>query len=500
MSIKKSRENPNELTLLEAKKGLENKDFSAVELTQSCIDQIETKRDLNAFILDNFDAALEKAKECDKNIASGRARKLEGLPLAIKDLFCTKGLRTTACSKILENFVPPYESTVTQKLQDEGYILLGKTNMDEFACGSTTTTSCFGPTISPYKSNGDSRELIPGGSSGGSAAAVAANLCLAATGTDTGGSIRQPASLCNLVGIKPTYGRVSRYGIVAYGSSFDQAGFLTKDVADSAYLTDIICGYDDRDSTTVKKEDTHFYEKLNPSIKSNKVGIIKEFLNLGNKISNDIYDRFDQTLELFRKENCEIVEISIPTIDYVPELYTILSYTELASNLARYDGVRYGHRTQEEVKSLDELYLKSRSEGFCDNVKKRILLGYFFSTAENYELYFLKAQKVRRKLVNEFLVALDQVDFLITPSTPQTAFPIELTEEEKAKNMESNYLNDLFVCPANMAGLPGLSVPVGFDSQGLPMGVHIMGKYFDEQTIFNAALFVEKSGIGGEDR
>lgn len=484
--------NLKELTLLKAKKSLEKGDFTSTELTESYIENIEQNLKLNAFIYKNFDKALEKAKECDKNLKQKKAKKLEGLPIGIKDNFCTKNIRTTACSKMLENFIPPYESTVTQKLSDENYIMLGKTNMDEFACGSTTSTSYFGSSINPFKAKGDNRDLIPGGSSGGSAAAVAGNLCLAATGTDTGGSIRQPSALCNLVGIKPTYGRVSRYGIVAYASSFDQAGLLTKDIRDSAYLTDIICGYDDKDSTSVKKEETHFYEKLNPtSIKGKKIGIIKEFMNLNGKVSEDIYEKFNDTLNLFKKENCEIVELSIPTIDFVPELYTILSYTELASNLARYDGVRYGHRTTENIKSLDELYLKSRSEGFCDNIKKRIILGYFFSSSENYEKYFLKAQKVRRKLVNEFMDALSNVDFILTPSTPQTAFPLDLTDEEKNKNMESNYLNDLFVCPVNMAGLPGISVPVGFDKKELPIGIHIISRHFDEQTLFDAGLFIE---------
>lgn len=481
------------LTLLEAKKGLENKEFSSVELTKTFIENINKNKHLNAFTTENFDNAIKKAEECDKNIANGSAKKLEGLPLGVKENFCTKGVRTTACSKILENFIPPYESTVTQKLLDENYVLLGKTNMDEFACGSTTMTSCFGPAINPYKANNDSRDLIPGGSSGGSAVAVAGNLCLAGTGSDTGGSIRQPAGLCGLVGIKPTYGRVSRYGIIAYASSFDQAGWLTKDIADSAYLTDIICGYDEKDSTSANKEKTNFYNNLNTDIKGKKVGIIKEFLGLDGKVDDDIYKQFYNTLDILKKSGCEIVELSIPTISFVPELYLILSYTELASNLARFDGVRYGYRTAQEVKSLDDLYYKSKAEGFNDNIKKRILLGYFFSSSENYEKYFLKAQKVRRKLVNEFLVALSEVDFLLTPTTPQTAFPLELTEQEKQKNMESNYLNDLFVCPVNMAGLPGLSVPVGFDSKGLPIGMHLIGKYFDEQTLFNVGLFLEKN-------
>ena len=481
------------LTLIEAKEHLKKKDFTSTELVEVYIKNIEKSEKLNAFVYKNFDKALENAKECDKNIQQGKMKKLEGLPIAIKDNFCTKDINTTACSKMLKDFIPPYESTVTQKLSDENYILLGKTNMDEFACGSTTSTSYFGSSINPYKKNDDSRDLIPGGSSGGSATAVAGNLCLAATGTDTGGSIRQPASLCNLVGIKPTYGRVSRYGIVSYASSFDQAGLLTKDISDSAYLTDIICGYDDKDSTSVKKEETHFYDNLNPSIKAKKIGIIKEFMNLNGKVASDIYKKLDEILSLFKSESCEIAELSIPTIDFVSELYTILSYTELASNLARYDGVRYGYRTKEKIKNLDELYLKSRSEGFYDNIKKRIILGYFFSSSENYEKYFLKAQKVRRRLVNEFIEALAKVDFILTPSTPQTAFPINLTEKEKKLNMESNYLNDLFVCPVSMAGLPGISVPVGFDTKGLPIGIHIIGDYFDEQTLFDVGLFIEKN-------
>lgn len=482
------------LTLLEAKNKLNNKEITSVELTNAFIENIEKNKNLNAFITTTFDQAIEQARKSDKNIAEGKAKKLEGLPIAIKDLFCTKDVRTTAASKILENFIPQYESTFTQKLVDENYILLGKTNLDSFACGSTTMTSDFGPTINPLKSKNDDRDLIPGGSSGGSASAVKANLCLAASATDTGGSIRQPASLCGLVGIKPTYGRVSRYGITAYASSFDQAGWLTKDIKDSAYLTDFVCGKDDKDSTTVNKEPTNFFENLNAnSIKGKKIGIIKQFLGLDGKVDKDIYKNFYDILELFKKEGCEIVEISIPTIDYVPELYTILSYTELASNLSRYDGVRFGHRTKEEIKSLDELYYKSRSEGFCDNIKKRILLGYYFSSSENYEKYFLKAQKVRRKLVNEFLSALKNVDFLVTPSTPQTAFPLNLTEEEEKKNAESNYLNDLFVCPVNMAGLPGISIPCGIAGNGLPIGMHFIGNYFDEQTLFDIGLFIEKN-------
>ncbi|MDR0571988.1 MAG: Asp-tRNA(Asn)/Glu-tRNA(Gln) amidotransferase subunit GatA [Rickettsiales bacterium] len=481
------------LTLLEAKKKIDNKEISSLELADAFIENIEKNKRLNAFITTTFDLARKQAKESDAKIAAKNGGKLEGLPLAIKDLFCTAGVRTTAASKILEDFTPPYESTVTQKLKDEGYVLLGKTNMDEFACGSTTMTSYFGNTINPYRATDDDRDLIPGGSSGGSACAVAANMCLAATGSDTGGSVRQPAGINNLVGIKPTYGRVSRYGMVAFASSFDQAGFLTKNIEDAAYLTDIICGKDDKDSTTVHKEETNFYGNLRADVKNKKVGVIKEFLGLDNKVHEEIYQHFYRTVELFKKEGCEIIEISIPTINYVPELYTIISYTELASNLSRFDGIRYTHRTEKEVKSLDDLYSLSRTEGFCDNIKKRILLGYFFSSSENYEKFLLKAQKVRRKLVNEFLNGLDKTDFIITPTTPQPAFPLERTEEEKNKDLESNYLNDLFICPVNMAGLPGLAVPTGFTKNGLPIGMHLIGRHFDEQTLFNCGLFMEKN-------
>ncbi|MDR3078742.1 MAG: Asp-tRNA(Asn)/Glu-tRNA(Gln) amidotransferase subunit GatA [Rickettsiales bacterium] len=481
------------LTLLQAREKLLRREVKSTELVDSFIDNIEKNRHLNAFIRDTFEQARDRAKISDANLAAGKARKLEGLPMGIKDVFCTKGVETTACSRILKNFIPPYESTVTQRLGDENYIMLGKTNTDEFTCGSTTATSCFGPSVNPYRARGDDRDLTPGGSSGGSAAAVAANLCLAAMGTDTGGSVRQPAALCGLVGLKPTYGRISRYGVVAYASSFDQSGTLARDIRDTAYLMDVICGWDERDATSHRGAPTHFYENLRPTIESKKIGIVKEFMGLDGKVDKDIYKGFYEVLEIFRRDGYEISEISIPTIDYVPELYTVLSYTELASNLARYDGVRYGHRSGEKLKSLEDLYVKSRSEGFCENIKKRMLLGYFFSSAENYEKFFIKAQKIRRKLVNEFLAALSQVSLIITPATPQTAFPLKPSEAEKLKNMESNYLNDLFICPVNMAGLPGLAVPLGLDSRDLPMGIHLIGRHFDEQTILNAGLLLEKN-------
>ena len=485
--------NLTKMTLLEAKEALLNKKVSSVELTEECISKIKENKKLNAFVTETLDLAKEKAKESDKKIAEGKAGKLEGIPFAVKDLFCTKGIKTTSSSKMLENFIPPYESTVTSILDKEGYVMVGKTNMDEFACGSTTKTSYFGATINPYKANNSDRDLVPGGSSGGSAVAVASEMAFAATGSDTGGSIRQPASFCGLVGIKPTYGRISRYGMISYASSLDQAGFFTKDIKDSAYLTELVSGKDDKDSTTVAKEVPNYLKNLNSNIKGKKVGIIKEFLNLGDKLEKDNQKAFENAVELLKKGGAEIIEISIPTITVTDLLYMAISYTELGSNLARFDGVRYGHRTAEEVKSLDDIYYKSRSEGFNDNIKKRILLGYFLSSSENYEKYFIKSQKIRRKLANEFIEAFKKVDVILTPATVGVAFPIKQTEEEIKANKDSNALNDFFVCPANMAGLPAISVPFGFSSTGLPIGMQFIGNYFDEQSIFNFGLFIEEN-------
>lgn len=481
------------MTVLEAKKALLNKEISSVELLDECIKNINTNKRLNVFVSETIDLAKERAKQSDKKIADGNAGKLEGIPFAVKDLFCTKGIRTTSSSRMLENFVPPYESTVSDILNKEGYVLVGKTNMDEFACGSTTKTSYFGETINSYKANNDDRDLVPGGSSGGSAVAVASGMALASTGSDTGGSIRQPASFCGLVGVKPTYGRISRYGMISYASSLDQAGFFTKDIKDSAFLINLVSGKDDKDSTTSDKSVPDYLKNLNSNIKGKKVGIIKEFLNLGDKMEKDTQKAFENAINMLKTGGAEIVEISIPTITATALLYMAISYTELGSNLARFDGVRFGRRTEEDIKSLDELYYKSRSEGFNDNIKKRILLGYFLSSSENYEKYFIKSQKIRRKLANEFMEAFKKVDIILTPSTVGVAFPIKQTEEEINTNKDSNALNDFFVCPANMAGLPAISVPFGFSSTGLPIGMQFIGNYFDEQSIFDFGLFIEEN-------
>lgn len=481
------------LTLLEAKKGLEDKKFSSVELTEACILNIEKDRKLNAFITETFELARERAKLSDKKIAEGKnIGKLEGIPLTIKDIFCTNGVRTTAGSRVLENFIPPYESTVTQRLHDEGYVMLGKTNCDEFAASSTNKTSYFGACVNPYKIKGDDRDLVPGGSSGGSAVAVAANMCFGATGSDTGGSIRQPSALCNLVGLKTTYGRISRYGMVTYASSLDQAGFLTKDVRDCAYLTHLVCGKDEKDSTTIEHDLPNFLENLNSNIKGKKVGVIKEFNEYLSDIEPDIKDAYLKAIELLKKGGAEVVEISIPTIIASSLLYITLSYTELASNLARYTGVRYGRRTEEKCETYEDVFIKSRTEGFGENIKKRILLGYYVSSSENYEKYFIRSQKIRRKIANEFDEAFKNVDIIFSPTDAGIAFPINPTIEEAKIIRKRGIINDYFINAVNMVGLPGISVPYGFSKNGLPIGMQFIGRHFDEQSTLNFALFIEE--------
>lgn len=483
-----------ELTLLEAIKGLLEKKFSSLELTEECIKNIEKNRNLNAFITETFDLARERAKLSDKKIAEGKAGKMEGIPFGMKDIFCTKGIKTTGGSKIMENFVPPYESTVSQILSDEGYVMVGKTNMDEFAAAGTGKTSHFGATINSYKAENDNRDLIPGGSSSGSAVAVATGMCLASTGTDTGDSTRQPASLCNLVGIKPTYGRISRYGVFAYSSSLDHTGFFTKNVKDCAYLTPIVFGKDDKDSTTADKPVPDLLKNINPNIKGRKVGIVKQYEKyIENDILPDIRDNYYKSLEALKKGGAEIVEISLPTIEASSALYITISYTELGSNLSRYDGIKFGFRTQQKVANLDELYMKTRGEGFGENLKKRILLGSYMSSSENYEKYFLKSQKIRRMLFNEYLEAFKNVDVIFSPVTAGVAYPINPTDAEQKEIAKKGAIGNYFTIGLNMAGLPGISVPSGFSNNGLPIGMQFAGKHFDEQSILDFALFLEEN-------
>lgn len=474
------------LNLEESIKGLRNKDFSSVELTQAYIKNIENNANLNAFITTTFDLALDQAKIADENIKNNKAQDLEGIPLAIKDLFCTKNIKTTAGSKMLENFVPPYESTVTQKLWNSGAVMLGKTNTDEFAMGSGNLTSHFGPVINPHKKKNSDEDLVPGGSSGGSAAAVAANLCVGATGTDTGGSIRQPASFTNIVGVKPTYGRCSRYGTVAFASSLDQAGFFAKTVTDSAILLKTICGYDKKDSTSMDIAVPDFAKIISKDIKGKKIGIPKEYRVDG--MPQEIEDLWQKGINLLKEKGAQIVDISLPHTKYAPEVYYIIAPAECSSNLARYDGIRYGHRTDKKDLTLEELYKQNRAEGFGDEVKKRIFIGTYALSSGYYDAYYKKAQKVRNLILQDFVAAFKEVDAILTPTTPSTAFSIKDGQNFDPIKM---YLNDVFTIPANLAGLPSMSVPFGFDNDGLPLGLQIMAKSFDEKSMFDVALALE---------
>ncbi len=474
-----------ELTVAEALQGLENKDFTSVEITKAHLEAMENSRSLNAYITETPEIALKQAKESDKKRASGDARPLEGIPVGIKDLFCTKDVKTTAASKIIGNFVPKYESTVTQKMFDDGCVMLGKLNLDEFAMGSSNTTSHFGNVINPWKEKESDKDLVPGGSSGGSASAVAAGLCLAATGTDTGGSIRQPASFCGVTGIKPTYGRCSRYGIVAFASSLDQAGVFAKNTEDCAIMLKSMSGFDPMDSTSADIEVPDFANALTGDIKGLKIGIPKEYKV--DDMSEEIANLWDKGIEYMKDAGAEIVDISLPHTKYALATYYILAPAEASSNLARYDGVRYGLRV--EGNNLDETYEKTRAEGFGDEVKRRILIGAYVLSAGYYDAYYVKAQKVRRLISNDFRRAYEKCDVILTPTTPSAAFAIG----EKQDDPIAMYLNDVFTVPSSLAGLPAMSVPAGLSSKGLPLGLQIIGKAWDEATVLKAGDVIEKA-------
>jgi aspartyl-tRNA(Asn)/glutamyl-tRNA(Gln) amidotransferase subunit A len=476
------------LSITDTLAGLKNKKFSAIEITYSYIKNIEKNRHLNCFITETFDIALNQAKEADKNIAKGKIRDLEGIPLGIKDLYCTKNIRTTCASKMLENFVPTYESTVTQKLFDAGAICLGKTNMDEFAMGSANANSYFGKVINPHKRNDSNEDLVAGGSSGGSASAVSANLCAGATGSDTGGSIRQPASFTNTVGVKPTYGRSSRYGMIAFASSLDQAGIFAKNVEDCALLQRIISGHDAKDATSINIAVPQFEKLLNSNVKGLKIGIPKEYRIDG--MPTEIEKLWQKGIEILRNRGAEIIDISLPHTQYAAAVYYVIAPAECSSNLARFDGVRFGFRTSQENISINEMYQKTRAEGFGKEVKKRIMIGTYVLSAGYYEAYYKKAQKVRRLVLNDFTEAFKKVDAILTPSTPNSAFGFE---EMKNFDAVKIYLNDVFTVPSNLAGLPAISVPAGFDNKGLPLGLQIITKHFDEQTMFNVAKAIEEN-------
>ncbi len=465
---------------------LENNKISSKELTSEYLQNIENGKELNCYNTISQEKALIDAEKSDERRKSQNLRsKYDGIPIGIKDLFCTKGVTTTASSKILSNFVPNYESTVTQNCDDAGLISLGKLNCDEFAMGSTNKTSFFGSVKNPWKSVNSDNELVPGGSSGGSAAAVSGDLCVASLGTDTGGSIRQPASFTGTVGLKPSYGRVSRWGIVAFASSLDQAGPITKTVEDAAILLDIISGHDEKDSTSSVNPKENYYENLNSDIKGMKIGIPKEFRS--DKLPASTQKSWDECANLLKTNGAEIVDISLPhTMSALPAYY-IIAPAEASSNLARYDGVRYGLRVK--GNDLIDMYEKTRSEGFGDEVKRRILIGTYVLSSGYYDAYYIKAQKIRSLIKSDYVEAFKKVDAILTPSTPSTAFEIANEPSDPVQN----YLNDIFTVPVNLAGLPGISIPYANDENNLPIGLQLITNSFEEQKLLNVAKNIEET-------
>lgn len=473
-----------QMTLAEARDAVAAKKISSTEITKAFVDAVEKARPLNAYVLETPEKALAMAKASDERIAKGAAGPLEGLPLGIKDLYATEGTRTTACSKILGNFIPPYESTVTTQLWRDGAVMLGKLNNDEFAMGSSNETSAFGPVVSPWQRHGSQTPLVPGGSSGGSSAAVAANICLGATATDTGGSIRQPAAFTGTVGIKPTYGRCSRWGIVAFASSLDQAGPIAKTVRDNAILLRSMAGFDPKDSTSADRSVPDYEKAIGASVKGMKIGIPKEYRVDG--MSAEIEALWQKGADMLRAAGAEIVEVSLPHTKYALPAYYIVAPAEASSNLARYDGVRYGVRVP--GKDIVSMYENTRAEGFGKEVRRRIMIGTYVLSAGFYDAYYTQAQKVRALIARDFDNAWKQCDLILAPTAPSAAFGLG----EKTSDPLSMYLNDVFAVPASLAGLPAMSVPGGIDKQGLPLGLQIVGKALDEQGVLNAGLAIEE--------
>ncbi|MCL6706635.1 Asp-tRNA(Asn)/Glu-tRNA(Gln) amidotransferase subunit GatA [Pseudomonas sp. R2.Fl] len=477
------------LTIAEARAKLAAKEITAVELTEAYIQAIETANDIiNAYVTVTPEKALGMARASDERIAVGKAGALEGIPLGIKDLFSTYDVHTQACSNILNRFKPKYESTVTQNLWDDGAVMLGKLNMDEFAMGSSNETSYYGPVVNPWKAKDSNEKLVPGGSSGGSAAAVAAHLCAGATATDTGGSIRQPAAFTGTVGIKPTYGRCSRWGVVAFASSLDQAGPIARDVRDAAILLKSMASVDAKDTTSVDLPVPDYESALGQSLKGMKIGIPKEYRVDG--MPDEIEKLWSQGMAWLKDAGAEIVDITLPHTKYALPAYYIVAPAEASSNLARYDGVRYGLRV--DGKDIVDLYEKTRAEGFGKEVQRRIMIGTYVLSAGYYDAYYLRAQKVRTLIKRDFELAFEAgVDAILTPATPSSAFSIG--DQELAADPVKMYLNDIFTVTVNMAGLPGLSVPAGLDSKGLPLGLQLIGKPFEEETLFRTAHVIEQA-------
>jgi aspartyl-tRNA(Asn)/glutamyl-tRNA(Gln) amidotransferase subunit A len=475
------------LTLADARDRLRKREFSAAELTKAHLAAMERARALNAYVLETPEHALAMAKAADARLAAGEARPLEGIALGVKDLFATKGVRTTAGSHILDNFVPTYESTVTANLWRDGAVMLGKLNNDEFAMGSSNETSYLGPVISPWRKKGANTPLVPGGSSGGSAAAVAAGLCLGATGTDTGGSIRQPAALTATVGIKPTYGRCSRWGIVAYASSLDQAGPFARTVRDAAILLGSMAGHDPKDTTSVDRSVPNYEVAIGKSVKGMKIGVPKEYRVDG--MAAEIDQLWGQGAQWLKAAGAEMVEVSLPHTKYALPAYYIVAPAEASSNLARYDGVRYGLRAG--GRDIADMYQQTRAAGFGKEVRRRIMIGTYVLSAGYYDAYYLRAQKVRTLIKRDFeQVFASGVDAILAPATPSAAFGIG---EKGTGDPIEMYLNDVFTVTVNMAGLPGLSVPAGLSADGLPLGLQLIGRPFDEETLFSLGAVIEQA-------
>jgi aspartyl-tRNA(Asn)/glutamyl-tRNA(Gln) amidotransferase subunit A len=475
------------LTLAQARDGLRRREFSAAELADAHLAAMEQARALNAYVLETPERARAMAAAADARLAAGETRPLEGLPLGVKDMFATKGVRTTAASHILDNFVPTYESTVTTNLWRDGAVMLGKLNNDEFAMGSSNETSFFGPVISPWRRKGANAPLVPGGSSGGSAAAVAAGLCLGATGTDTGGSIRQPAAFTGIVGIKPTYGRCSRWGIVAFASSLDQAGPFARTVRDAAILLTSMAGHDPKDTTSVDRPVPAYEAAIGKSIKGMKIGLPKEYRVDG--MAEEIDELWGQGAQWLQAAGAEIVEVSLPHTKYALPAYYIVAPAEASSNLARYDGVRYGLRVP--ARDIVDMYQRTRAEGFGKEVRRRIMIGTYVLSAGYYDAYYLRAQKVRTLIKRDFEnVFARGVDAILAPATPSAAFGIG---EKGAADPVEMYLNDVFTVTVNMAGLPGLSIPGGLSADGLPLGLQLIGRPFDEETLFSLGHVIEQA-------
>ena len=475
------------LTIAQARDGLKTRDFTSLELTEANIRAAEAATELNIYITETYDLALQQAKLADDRLADGSAADLTGIPLAIKDLFCTKGIKTTAGSHMLDEFIPTYESTVTANLFRDGAIMLGKTNMDEFAMGSSNETSFFGPVINPWRVEKEGKNLVPGGSSGGSAAAVAARTALGAIGTDTGGSIRQPGSLTGTVGLKPSYGRCSRWGVIAFASSLDHPGPITRTVRDAAIMLSSMASYDEKDSTSVERKVPDYEAELTGDLKGMTIGVPREYRLEG--MADEIEKLWSAGADWLRDAGATIKDISLPHTKYALPAYYIVAPAEASSNLARYDGVRYGLREMPQGGDLDAMYEATRAAGFGAETRRRLIIGTYVLSAGYYDAYYLKAQRVRQRIAEDFNSAFKDVDAILTPTAPNAAFPIG----DKMDDPIAMYLNDIFTVPADMAGIPAISVPAGLDNQGLPLGLQIMGPAFEEGVVLKVAYALEKA-------